>query len=114
MPIVPGVPPFTYFDDTPLLSPSSLAFFISGFLKISTETRSGIVHDVSVRETEMKNIDLLISMTEQVSASTYSQMNFDLPLRKLQSVVLPNYQQDVGSFFGFINYQLGFNFNKVR
>lgn len=113
MPIVPGVPPFTYFDDTPLLSPSSLAFFVSGFSKISTETRSGIVHDVSVRETEMKYTDLLISTIEQILESTHSYMNFDLPVRKLQSVVLPNYQQDMGSFFGFINYQLGFNFNKV-
>lgn len=110
MPVVQGIPPFTNFADTPLLSPSSLAFFISGFSNVSMATRSGIFHDVSVRETEMNYTDLLISATEKVLESIRLYLNFELPLKKLQSVVLPNYRRDLGSFYGFNNYQLSESF----
>lgn len=71
-----------------------------------------MLHDVSVRETEMYYTDLLISATEELLEATRTYLNFELSLKKLQSVVLPSYRRDVGSFYGLNNYQLSLNFKK--
>lgn len=92
----------TSFFSTPLISPSSLAFFISGFEKTTRETRNDrIKHTVAVRETEKDYQERLFAMTDQILEAVESFMNLQLPIENLHSIALPNFGFEIGSFFGF-------------
>jgi aminopeptidase N len=96
----------TFFSDTPSISPSSLAFFISGFEETTREARrSGIKHLVSVRNTETNYKEKLFEMTELVLDAVESFMSFKLPHGVLHSVALPNFGYEIGSFYGFNFYR---------
>jgi aminopeptidase N len=96
----------TFFHETNLISPSSLAFFVSGFKEVIQGTRrNGFKHLVSVRETEMDYKEKLFEMTELILDAVESFMNVDLPHEVIHSVALPNFGRDVGSFYGFNIYR---------
>lgn len=96
----------TFFIDTPAISPSSLAFFVSGFKEVTRETRrSGIKHLVSVRETETDDKEKLFEMTELILDAVESFMKVQLPVEVLHSVALPNFGHEVVSYYGFNFYR---------
>lgn len=95
----------TFFFDTPLVSPSSLAFFVSGFLKVERETNNGYKHFVSVRATEMNYTQKLLEKTDKTLDAVESFMNAKLPKGVLHSVVLPNFDFDVAAFYSFNYYR---------
>lgn len=95
----------TFFFLTPRFSPSSLAFFVSGFNETLQETRRGINHIVSARETETDYTEKLFQMTESLVQAVESFMRVELPHLVLHSVAIPNYKYDVGSFYGFNYYR---------
>lgn len=96
----------TYFTETPSISPSSLAFFVSGFNETTRATRrSEVQHLVSVRETEMDYQEKLFEITELILDAVESFMNVQLPHEVLHSVALPNFGKELGSFYGFMFYR---------
>lgn len=95
----------TFFADTPSISPSSLAFFVSGFAKTTRDLRSGIKHLVSVRSTETDYKEKLFQKTEQILHAVESFMDVELPLAVLHSVALPNFDYEIGSSYGFNFYR---------
>jgi hypothetical protein len=98
----------TFFTDTPQISPSSVAFFVSGFAK-STRTlrRSGMEHLVAVRQTETDHYEKLFEETSRILEAVESFMGVQLPreLSQIHSVALPNFGKEVASFFGFNLYR---------
>jgi hypothetical protein len=94
----------TFFESSPLLNPSSLAFFVSGFTEIVRETKSK-KHLVSVRESEKDYTEKLFEITEKILESVELLFDAEFPNDVLHSVALPNYENDVGSFYGFNNYR---------
>lgn len=94
------------FLETSLISPSSLSFFISGYKKIVTDTRSGITHIVSVRESEDAYTEMLFTLTDIILESVESFLDNPLPIDTvLHSVVLPGYENEFGAFYGFNYYR---------
>lgn len=94
----------TFFFETPKLSPSSLAFFISGFEQIQREA-SRIKLLVSVRETEKDYTEKLFDMTEMIVEAVESFMKAQLPIGILHSVALPNFGNEVAAYYGFNYYR---------
>lgn len=95
-----------FFEETPSLPPSSLAFFISGFHLTSRVTSSGIKHAIAVRETETNYTEKLFELTEMILDAAESFMKLRLPNEVLHFVALPNYGRSIGAFYGFNYYQL--------
>lgn len=95
----------TFFADTPHISPSSLAFFVSGFAKTTQDLRAGFEHVVSVRSTEMDYKEKLFEKTQQIVDAVESFMDIKLPFAVLHSVALPNFDYEIGSSYGFNFYR---------
>jgi hypothetical protein len=94
----------TFFHQSPALSPSSIAFFISGFEKLERETAS-IKLLVSVRETEKDYTEKLFDMTTMILESVESFMSAELPNKVLHSVALPSAGNEVTASYGFNYYR---------
>ena len=94
----------TFFFETPLLSPSSIAFYVSGFERKEKYSR-GILNVVSARATEMDHAQKLIEKTDEILDSVESFLNIKLPNSVLNSVALPNFDYDMAAFYGFIYYR---------
>lgn len=94
----------SFFLETPKLSPSSVAFFISGFEEIQRET-ARIKLLVSVRQTEKDYTEKLFDMTEMIAESVESFMKAQLPNGILHSVALPNFGNEVAAYYGFNYYR---------
>lgn len=92
------------FFATPNLSPSSLAFFISGFEEIRRET-ANIKLLVSVRETEKDYTEKLFDMTAMILESVESFMRAELPNKVLHSIALPSFGNEVAASYGFNYYR---------
>lgn len=99
----------TFFSETSPLSPSSLAFFISGFEHDERETSNGIGHIVSVRQTETDYTKMLFDMTEMIIPAVEFFMRVNLPDKILNSVALPNFDNDIGAFYGLNYYRFVFS-----
>ena len=96
----------TFFESTPLISPSSLAFFVSGFEETTRKTRRGDVqHLVAVRQTETDYQEKLFEMTELILETVESFMSIHLPVEYLHTVALPNFDIETASFYGFNFYR---------
>ncbi|CRL04603.1 CLUMA_CG017671, isoform A [Clunio marinus] len=98
----------TIFYQTPLISPCSLAFFISGFSSIEEESSNGIKLIVSVREREKENTKKLLDIMDSTLKAVESFMGLNLSslnLKTLHSVVLPNFDKEVESFYAFNYYR---------
>lgn len=95
----------TVFFETPSISPSSLAFFVSGFKELDQETKNGVKLLVSVRETETDNTEKLFIFTETILDSVESFMGVTLQQKVLHSVALPGYEKEFGAFYSFNYYR---------
>ena len=96
----------TFFENTPLISPSSLAFFVSGFKETTRRTRrEDVQHLVAVRQTETDYQEKLFEMTEQILDTVESFMSVHLPVEFLHSVALPSFEIGTASFYGFNFYR---------
>jgi hypothetical protein len=98
----------SFFTNTPQISPSSLAFFVSGFTKSTRALRrSGIEHLVAVRQTEADHQEKLFEETSRILEAVESFIGLQLPreLSRIHSVALPNFGKEVASFFGFNMYR---------
>lgn len=103
---LPGNRVETFFKNTPLISPSSLAFFVSGFEETTRRTRrENVQHLVAVRQTETDYQEKLFEMTEQILDTVESFMSVHLPVEYLHSVALPSFDIETASFFGFNFYR---------
>lgn len=94
----------TNFHQTQSLSPSSIAFFVSGFEKLQRETAS-LKLLVSVRQTEKDYTEKLFDMTTMILESVESFMSAELPNKVLHSVALPGVGNEVAASFGFNYYR---------
>lgn len=104
----------TSFSNTQSLSPSSLAFFVSGFTHEERETIRGIKHIVSVRQTESDYTEKLFVMTATILQAVESFMNAEFPDEILRSVALPNFDNDVSAFQAFNYYRFVFVFQRFQ
>lgn len=94
----------TIFRDTPRLSPSSLAFFISGFNETTRETASEFSHLVSVRALATDYTEKLFNMTDSILTAFESLISVEWPADfALHTVALPHFDFAVSSFYG-LNY----------
>ncbi|KAG5681338.1 hypothetical protein PVAND_010783 [Polypedilum vanderplanki] len=94
----------TNFLPTPLISPSSLAFFISDFLNESKNIES-IENTIVIRESQVEKTQIFFDAIGKLLVIVESFMNFNLTFDTLHHVMLPDYESDIESFYGFNYYR---------
>lgn len=95
----------TYFLQTPLISPSSLAFFVSGFERIERRTNNGLIHFVYVRASERDYTQKLFEITDKTLDAVESFVKVKPSNGVLHSVVLPGFDFEVGAYYRFNYYR---------
>ena len=95
----------TAFFETPRILPSSLAFFVSGFSKIASDINSNIKHLVSVRESEEDYTEKLSEISTFVVESVESFFDASLSHEVFHSILLPDYEREVGAFYNLNFYR---------
>ena len=83
-----------------------MAFFVSGFARITDVLSDGIVqHEVLVRDTEIEHVDMLLEVTESVYAALIDLFDYSLPITKLFSVAIPDFGKTNVANYAINNYR---------
>lgn len=103
----------TFFHPTPRISPSSLAFFVSGFAETMNESTSGFKHLISVRASKLDYIEHFSNEADAIIAAVTSFMSINWPADfVLNAVALPVFSLDASSFYGLTYYRSVTSFNQ--
>lgn len=96
----------TEFKETPRISPSSMAFFVSGFKRITDVLDVGsIQHEVLVRDTEVEHVDMLLELTNVIFTALKDLFDIPLPITKLISVAIPDFGKANVANYAINNYR---------
>lgn len=94
----------TDFQEVTSIAPNSLAFFVSDFHN-KTANKNGIEHQMTMRETEIDNMEKFFDSLESTVEAVESFMNYNLTNDLINHVALPDYESDIGSFYRFNYYR---------